>query len=157
MQISDETDRIKHMNIAEDYKAILAYFCPNYLQAIYRHYINCWNWYSAVKESSTSYNLWMVRNKPDPTLPSSSPVVRVYGKTGVRKCDNLLTKLDMSVAVNRHWEVKRVSKFPCNWKCGHTIKSYEIPSFPGACIKMRICALPVNWAGGPVLKGLQAT
>lgn len=29
------------MNIAEDYKAILAYFCPNYLQAIYRHYINC--------------------------------------------------------------------------------------------------------------------
>ena len=34
MQISDEKDRIKHMNIADDYKAILAYFCLNYLRAI---------------------------------------------------------------------------------------------------------------------------
>lgn len=84
----------------------------------------------------------MVRNKPDPSLPSDSPVV--YGKTGKRKCDNLPSKLDMRVAVNRHWEGKRVSKFPCSWNCGHTTKSYEIPSFPAACNKIGICAIPVN-------------
>jgi hypothetical protein len=34
MHISVETERVKHMNIAEDYKEILAFFCRNYLLAI---------------------------------------------------------------------------------------------------------------------------
>jgi hypothetical protein len=138
---------------SRDYTALLAYFCLNYLRATERHQINFWNLDSAVIESSTSYNLWMVRYKPDPNLSSNSPVA--YGKTGIPKCDNLPTKLDMRVAVKKALR-RKACKFPCTWKCGHTTKSYEIPSFPGACTKVRIRAVPVNWASGPVLEGPQA-